>query len=72
MQTATVEGQKVSVGDHVFFKSDIEQSGTIIKIERKYGDYELTLESGWSNGFTGEYIGGNMTTTVMASECWIE
>ena len=29
---ALVEGQEVSVGDYVGFKSDIEQSGKIVEI----------------------------------------
>lgn len=63
--TAIVEGKIVKVGDWVGFKSDIEQSGKIIKIKGK----ELTLEN--LNGFSGDYIGGQTTTVELASDCWI-
>lgn len=63
--TAIVEGKIVKVGDWVGFKSDIEQSGKIIKIKGK----ELTLEN--LNGFSGDYIGGQTITVELASDCWI-
>lgn len=64
---ALVDGQRVKVGDWVGFKSDIEQSGRIIKIE---GD-RLFLEAG-PNGFDGGYIGGQDRTVQRASDCWLE
>jgi hypothetical protein len=63
---ATVEGKRVQVGDWVSFKSDIEQSGKIVRID---GD-RLTLEN--INGFDGDYIGGQEITTQSARDCWIE
>jgi len=64
---AQVQGQTVKVGDWVSFKSDIEQSGRIYKIE---GD-RLYLEAG-PNGFEGDYIGGQDTTVQQAVDCWLD
>ncbi len=64
---ATVDGQTVKVGDYVSFKCDIEQGGTIYKIEGN----RLFLRAG-PNGFDGDYIGGQDTTVQMAQDCWIE
>jgi hypothetical protein len=64
---ATVEGQTVKVGDYVSFKCDIEQGGTIYKIEGN----RLFLQAG-PNGFEGGYIGGRETTIQQASDCWID
>ena len=57
---------EVKVGDSVSFKSDIEQTGKIVKIKGN----ELYLEN--ENGFSGEYIGGQMGTYEFASDCWVE
>lgn len=74
MNTATVDGKQVKVGDYVRFKSDVEQGGTIVKIGREQrfiGSVTvLTLES--KNGFHGDYIGGQTMTVVDASDCWTE
>ena len=71
MRTAQVDGQTVSVGDYVGFKCDIEQGGTITNIKRNMtGGVELSLEN--EGGFSGEYIGGDTTTTELASDCWID
>jgi hypothetical protein len=64
---ATVEGQRVQVGDYVSFKSDIEQSGKIYKIE---GD-RLYLSAG-PNGFDGDYLRGADTTVQRAVDCWLD
>jgi hypothetical protein len=64
---ARVDGEIVKVGDWVSFKSDVEQSGRITKIE---GD-RLYLEAG-SNGFEGGYIGGQEKTLQLARDCWLE
>lgn len=66
---STVDGQRVKVGDWVSFKSDIEQSGKIIKIKPGFGD-TLVLEN--LNGFQGDYIGGETVTQVSARDCWVE
>jgi hypothetical protein len=63
---AKVDGQTVKVGDCVGFKSDIEQYGTIIKIN---GDM-LTLEC--KEGFEGGYIGGQTITQERVDYCWID
>ena len=63
---ATVDGQRVQVGDWVSFKSDIEQSGRIYKIE---GD-RLFLEN--PNGFEGDYVSGAETTVELAVDCWLD
>jgi len=69
MKTALVEGQIVGIGDEVCFKSDIEQSGTIVDVKRTYSGVSLTLQSTY--GFEGAYIGGEEITTVLANECWL-
>ena len=63
---ATVDGQVVKVGDWVSFKSDIEQSGRIYKIDGN----RLFLEN--PNGFEGDYIGGAETTVELAVDCWLD
>ncbi len=68
---ATVEGQKVEIGDVVSFKADIEQSGEIVFIHRNMnGHWMLTLEN--TNGFIGEYIGGETRTVQRAEDCWLD
>ena len=67
---ATVDGQTVTVGDVVCFKSDIEQSGVITAIKKTYVGTSLTLESKY--GFYGDYIGGQTITTELARDCWLE
>jgi len=67
---AIVEGQEVSVGDYVSFKSDIEQSGKIVDIKKSYIGVSLVLQN--NNGFSGDYIGGDTITTQLARDCWID
>lgn len=71
MQNCKVDGQTVSVGDVVCFKSDIEQSGFIVQIRTdSFGKPELILENEY--GFHGDYIGGQTRTVQRASDCWVE
>jgi len=56
----------VRVGDWVGFKSDVEQSGEIIRIEGN----RLYLKSG-AMGFQGGYIGGQTETVERADDCWV-
>ena len=57
----------MKVGDVVGFKCDVEQYGTITRIERDgFGNVTLTLEA--FGKFTGEYIGGQQVTTERAAE----
>jgi FKBP-type peptidyl-prolyl cis-trans isomerase 2 len=65
MATAKVEGQTVKVGDVVWFKSDYEQAGRIVKIE---GD-RLTLHN--PHGFGGEYLRYATETVERAQDCWL-
>ena len=67
---AIVDGQTVTVGDVVCFKSDIEQSGVIVEIKSTYMGHSLVLEN--KSGFSGGYIGGNTITTELASDCWVD
>ena len=67
---ALVDGQEVTVGDVVCFKSDVEQSGVIVEIKQSYSGKALVLESKY--GFQGGYIGGETITTELARDCWIE
>jgi hypothetical protein len=70
MKTAQVDGQTVTIGDWVGFKSDIEQSGQIVEIKTSYMGTSLTLEN--KSGFQGGYIGGDTITTELAEDCWLE
>lgn len=71
MQTTTVDGTRVQIGDWVSFKSDIEQYGRIVAIRRGIlGGVDLELEN--PNGFTGSYIGGQDRTLQRAGDCWVE
>ena len=66
---ALVDGQEVTVGDVVCFKSDIEQSGVIVEIKQSYSGKALVLENKY--GFRGYYIGGETVHTELARDCWI-
>ena len=68
---AIVEGQEVTIGDVVGFKSDIEQSGVIVEIKKTvcFG-VSLVIEN--KHGFSGDYIGGDTITTQLARDCWID
>lgn len=71
-QETTYKDVTVKVGDYVGFKSDVEQSGKITKIEpRGSSDWVLTLRQEYE-GFEGGYIGGLNETTMFASDCWTE
>jgi hypothetical protein len=70
MKTAQVDGQTVTIGDWVGFKSDIEQSGQIVEIKTSYMGASLVLEN--KSGFQGGYIGGDTITTELARDCWLE
>jgi hypothetical protein len=68
---AYVEGQGIGIGDWVCFKSDVEQSGQVVKIQQGiFGRTRLVLEN--LNGFQGGYIGGQTQTIEDASDCWLE
>ena len=67
---ALVDGQEVTVGDVVCFKSDIEQSGVIVEIKQSYSGKALVIENKY--GFHGDYIGGDTITTQLARDCWID
>ena len=68
---AYVEGQGVSIGDYVCFKSDVEQCGQIVKIRKNlFGRTEFVLEN--LRGFQGDYIGGQTQTVQRAEDCWVE
>lgn len=58
----------VGIGDWVEFKADVEQQGKILDIIFDWKGIEFTLEN--LDGFDGDYIGGETTTTVEASRCW--
>lgn len=70
---AFVNGKEVKVGDSVGFKSDVEQSGVITAITRDhFHRICLELEPGSLEGFDGDYISGQSSTTVFPEECWVE
>jgi len=64
--TATVEGKQVTIGDWVGFKCDIEQYGRIIEIRGA-----VLILSSEGEGFSGDYIGGQLTAEVDIDDCWI-
>jgi hypothetical protein len=64
------EIREAKVGDEVWFKKDTEQWGTIVKIKRGSYGKEFLLEAPDCEGFDGDYIGGDETTWVYASDCW--
>ena len=68
---AYVDGQGVGIGDWVSFKSDVEQSGQIVRIKKNlFGGTDLVLEN--FNGFQGDYIGGQTQTVERAVDCWLD
>ena len=68
---AYVDGEGVSIGDWVSFKSDVEQCGQIVKVRRNSrGGTDLVLEN--TNGFHGDYIGGTTQTVQSAVDCWLD
>lgn len=65
MKTAKVDGQTVSNGDYVCYKSDMETCGKITGITRT--SYGVQLEVMDDDGM------GNVSyDSVMANDCWIE
>ena len=57
-----------SVGDVAYFKSDVEQAGTVERIEHRGGSTVLVLTS--ADGFSGDYIGGQTEAAVDLYDCW--
>lgn len=72
MNSATVEGKTVKVGDYVCFKSDYEQCGKIVAIKPSvWGDSKiLVLED--ESGFGGDYLRYATRTEELASDCWVK
>jgi len=70
MKTCMVHDVEVKVGDNVAFKSDIEQWAKIVEIKKTYAGVALVLEN--KHGFSGDYIGGETITTVLARDCWAD
>jgi signal peptidase I len=61
---------KVNVGDTVYFKSDIEQSGTLVEITSDKQNWIIfVLEN--KNGFSGAYIGGQTRVAKRIKELWV-
>ena len=68
---AKVDGRVVRIGDVVSFKSDYEQSGTVVGFSKTMmGSDVLILED--LEGFGGEYLEGATRTQELASDCWID
>jgi hypothetical protein len=66
-----VRGGMVSVGDTVWFKSDIEQSGVVEDVRRSsWGQMQIVISNEY--GFEGDYIGGSTVTVQSARDCWVE
>jgi len=64
------DGTKVSIGSHVGFKSDYEQSGKVIAIHNTVNGPEFTLED--KNGFGGEYLRYETTCKMLVIDCWTD
>lgn len=71
LKSTTVDGTEIRVGDHISFKSDIEQSAKIIAIFAQDGHTQFLVEAP-VDGFSGDYIGGAGATILYASDCWVE
>ena len=56
----------VKPGDWICFKSDIEQSGKITRINGAH----ITVEN--ENGLEGCYLRGQTTVTLYKGNCWVE
>jgi len=61
-------GERITIkkGDYVGFKRDVEQCGCVKKIQGT----ELTLTS--SDGFNGNYIGGQTEIQIDAKQVWLD
>lgn len=71
MNSTVIDGQTVKVGDWINFKCDLEQYGQIREIRRGIlGGVDLVIEN--SNGFSGDYIGGQTRTVQRALDCWLD
>ncbi len=70
MKSTMVHDVLVKVGDNVAFKSDIEQWARIVEIKKTDMGVALVLEN--RHGFSGDYIGGDTITTVLARDCWAD
>jgi hypothetical protein len=68
--TVMINGEYLKLGDWISFKSDVEQCGKLVEIKRTYVGVSLVLEN--LMGFSGDYIGGDTITTVLARDCWID
>jgi hypothetical protein len=61
---------EVAPGDVVGFKSDVEQTGRIVRITTGgFNRTRLVLEN--PLGFQGGYIGGETETIEDADDCWV-
>ena len=60
------EETEVKVGDVVYFKSDIEQAGQVVRLTSN----TAVLEN--LDGFSGDYIGGQTQTVQPLDRLWKE
>jgi len=66
MKEIVVDSKIVKIGDKVGFKSDVEQIGRVIKIEKNDDiGYNLTLEN--PQGFSG----GDNIKVINSLACWV-
>ncbi len=65
----TKNNETINIGDWVEFKADIEQCGKVINIQGSGKNAELTLEN--TDGFDGDYIGGETITYIEARRCFL-
>lgn len=71
LASTMVDGKSIRVGDTVWFKSDYEQCGEVVKIVKDYfGAIWLTLKN--DDGFGGDYLRYATGTIVSPQRCWIE
>ena len=62
-----LKGRTIDTGDTVDFKSDKEQTATVIGVRGE----RVLLKAVDPEGFIGDYIGGMETVEEHASRCWI-
>ena len=66
--TAIINGKKVTIGDEIYFKCDVEQSGELKEIKNTKEGVVLVLVN--EDGFSGGYIGGDTETEMEVDHCW--
>jgi hypothetical protein len=64
------ENVTVRVGDHIAFKSDVEQSAKVIAIKEGHSTGYIFTVKAPADGFSGHYIGRQDTAEVYSDDVW--